>query len=126
MFSAILFALMGLGLAALAAIVVKFVFLSLKNVIERIKAKRRGRVVLSDTKKLLAEAIQDLSDKKSTTSLSELEKLVGKEGVVECEIDEKNKVDIDSLRILQTDNREEKLTNILDGNDGLLIIDAAS
>ena len=115
-----------IGVVALAALVVTFVFLTLRNVIERVKKKiiekRVKRVIVEHVKKVEEEANRNKKKITNLDDLENLEKLFGKQGLVEAEIKADDTVDVDSVRILQTDKIDDALKRALEQEDGCMII----
>lgn len=126
MVSVILTIMAGIGFAALAAAAIAFVCLTLKNVIERIKTKigKDNRDIVNVDSKKLGNAIQAMADEANSMSISELEELTGKKGLIEVELDEDDKVIPESIQILKTDERDNELEELLNNNNGILKITA--
>ena len=115
-----------IGVVALAALVATFAFLTLRNVIERVKKKiiekRVKRVIVEHVRKVEEEANRNKKKITNLDDLDNLEKLFGKQGLVEAAINADDTVDVDSVRILQTDKIDDALKRALEQEDGCMII----
>lgn len=116
--------LLSIGISALATLVTYFTVLTLANIVERIAKHVKNKVIIKKGQKLLAEAMGVVKTDKEAHTLDQLRDLIGKEGVVEAEIKPDNTIDPKSVRILQSDQMDDQLSDLFEQNDGELVVKA--
>lgn len=102
--------------------IISYVILKLSDIVQRFKRRQSTK---TDTKGKLTSILGDPAYISTLTSIpiDDLEKLMGTEGLFEVPIIN-DKVDVDSIAILKTDEQEEKLSNILKSNGGVIKLTA--
>ncbi len=120
--------LIGLGAAALAAITVYIVKLTIQALFSRIKnriiQKHTRTVGTVEVRELLGGVVQEKLKKGQTISMAELEEKFGKKSVLFCDIDENGKVDADSIELEKTNERDKQIDDLLEANNGCVLISA--
>lgn len=128
MFAILASILFGLGAAALAAITVYIVKLTIQALFSKIKnrivQKQNRTVVAADVRQLLGNVIEEATKKRQKISLTELEEKFGTQGVVLCDLNENGEVDVDSIEIEKTNSRDKQIDSLLKENDGCLLVSA--
>ncbi|MBR5565268.1 MAG: hypothetical protein IKW08_03780 [Roseburia sp.] len=120
--------LLGAALGAIVGMIINFVVLGIRNLLDRIKTHNKGTVAEANAKNLLAEVMEiehKKNNSKNIVKLNELEKLLGDNSVVEAHIDAAGKVNPDDVHILKAEKMEEPLRKLFDEHGGLLEIECA-
>lgn len=117
--------LLGIAVTVLATLVINVIRMTVAKAIERIKMHHEKKVALQRAKETLADLLTMQAEdklKETTTSIEELEALLGEEGCIEYTVNDEGKVNKDDIQILQAESMEDKLSKLFDKNDGLLIM----
>lgn len=114
--------LAGIILGGLVAFVITFAVLKISDVVSRFKERQRMK---TDSQSALTTILGDPNYVAGITgiSLGELENLMGSEGLFEVPIID-DKVDVDNIAVLKTNEQEDKLGNILKSNGGVIKLTA--
>lgn len=117
--------LLGIAVSVLATMVINVIRMTVAKAIERIKVHRGKKVALQRAKQTLADLLEMKAEgklKETTTSIEELEALLGEEGCVEFTVNDAGKVNADDIQILQAESMEDKLSQLFDKNNGMLVM----
>ena len=114
--------LAGLILGGLVAFVITFAILKISDVVTRFKERQWMK---NASQNALTTILGDPNYVAGITgiSLDELENLMGSEGLFEVPIID-DKVDVDNITVLKTNEQEDKLGNILKSNGGVIKLTA--
>lgn len=85
--------------------------------------KGEGTTIVGGVDEILTEELQKKLEGKQKTSLDKLRKKVGSKGIMTCELDQNNKVRTDTIEWLGADQREQEVQELLDQEDGLLVLE---
>lgn len=117
--------IVGLGIAALAALIARGIFLTVKKFVDTLKEKLStkigGTVVASSMARVAQEAIEQAKRKGNTKKIEELEELLEKGGIAVAVADENNNIDKDDIKIYQ--DIDDNIYEMLD-EDGMLVATA--
>lgn len=117
--------IVGLGIAALAALIAKGIFLTVKKFVdtlkEKLSAKVGGTVFVGNMKRVAQEGIEEAKRKGRTKKIEELEELLEKGGIAVAVADENNNIDKDDIKIYQ--DIDDNIYEMLD-EDGMLVATA--
>lgn len=114
--------LAGIILGGLIGCVIPFVILKIYDVIVRFKENMKAK---TDAKQKLTEILGDATFVAGITELSieQLEGIMGSQGLFDVPIID-DKVDVDNIAILKTEERDEQLNTILKNNGGVIKLTA--
>lgn len=114
--------LAGLILGGLIGLVISYVILKISDIIKRFKERQKTKTGAKDE---LIHILGDPAYVSGITSISmdELEGIMGTEGLFEVPIIN-DKVDVDNIAILKTDERDTQLDTILKNNKGVIKLTA--
>lgn len=114
--------LAGIILGGLVAFIITFAILKISDVVARFKERQKTK---TDSQNALTTILGNPDYVAGITgiSLGELENLMGSEGLFEVPIID-DKVDVDNITVLKTDEQEEKLSSILKSNGGVIKLTA--
>ena len=121
--------LLTLGIAALAAIIIKVVCFTAKmlfgKIKEKLKAKFGGKIAVTHMQRVMEEAIKQAEKDGNTTRLSELEAMINDSSIVIAQADENGTVDKEGIEIIEAVEMDETIINLLnEQKDGLLTVTA--
>lgn len=114
--------LAGIILGGLVAFIITVAILKISDVVARFKERIKTK---TDSQNALTTILGNPDYVAGITgiSLGELENLMGSEGLFEVPIID-DKVDVDNITVLKTDEQEEKLSSILKSNGGVIKLTA--
>lgn len=114
--------LAGIILGGLVAFIITFAILKISDVVARFKKRQETK---TKARKGLIHILGNSDYVAGITGISmgELENLMGSEGLFEVPIID-DKVDVDNITALKTDEQEEKLSSILKSNGGVIKLTA--
>lgn len=116
-----------LGVAALAALVVKLVIITLKKVISLIKNKLSkkigGTVAIIDIKRVANEAIAEAERTGNKKNLAQLEAMAEMEGFAMAVQDANGNISANDIEIYEAEEMDESIYAAMD-EDGILVVGA--
>lgn len=114
--------LAGIILGGLVAFVITFAILKISDIVTHFKKNQGNK---NRSKEKLTEILgnRDYVAGLTGISMGELENLMGSEGLFGVPIID-DKVDVDNITVLKTDEQEEKLSSILKSNGGVIKLTA--
>lgn len=118
--------IMFLGIAALIALIAWIAKIVLEHLLKKLKELLRkrvgGKVVVTSVKPILNEIVKQKEREGNVQALSELEEQLRGEGVITATTDEEGNVLSDDIEITKTNDMDERIVNLLDKNDGALVV----
>ncbi len=118
--------IMFLGIAALIALIAWIAKIVLEHLLKKLKELLRkrvgGKVVVTSVKPILNEIVKQKEREGNVQALSELEEQLRGEGVITATTDEEGNVLSDDIKITKTNDMDERIVNLLDKNDGALVV----
>lgn len=117
--------IVGLGIAALAALIVKGIYLSVKKLVDKLKEKLSqkfgGTAIVSSMKRVAEEALIEAKRIGKTKKIDELTEMMNKGGVAIAVADANDNIDKDDIKIYQ--DIDENIYDMLD-DEGMLVATA--
>ena len=114
-----------LGAVALAALVLKVLFLTLRSVLQKVRDRLRVSVgrkcFVGAVSRLAREVTLEAERNGNIHSVDEMLAELGEEGVVIADMDANGHVDRDKIEIISSREIDEKLENLLDQNQGEIV-----
>lgn len=127
LFTILIWALLALGSAVLTALIIKLVELTVKFFITKIReylsARMGTRVIGVAIKELVKEIEKEKDKKKNVTKLTELEKMLGDNGVVLAAQDVNGNIVEDSIKPYSAQRMDQQISDIMNQNDGIVIFE---